>query len=178
MSELDEMFDGLDEATVESKRPKLEEGSFILEVQATKQGKGYKSGPNFVIECTIVECLTPAIALKFPAGREISCTINRLTDRNEDNRALALGNLKAFLAAAFSDLDLSRLNPSATAGKRYFDPESKQEWKKLGMLCIKRTDLLTGCKVRVQVDAMQTKGDFTFLKHSWRAVTVPETAAA
>ncbi len=167
MTELQEMFAGLDDADVEGRLPKLEDGQYICEISATKKVKGYNSGQSFVIEMKIVECLTPSIAAKYPPGREVSATINRLTDPKSENRGLALGNLKMFLAAAFS----------FKMGE-YFDPESAQKWEQLATMCVQQETLLAGCQIRVQVDTIDTKGGRKFAKHAYRALNAPTAVAA
>lgn len=174
MSNLAELFQGLDDADVEGKRPKLDEGQYIVQIDATKIVKGYDSGQSFVIETKIVECLTPAVAPKYPAGKEVSMTINRLTSPKQGERELALGNLKGFLAAAFSD-----------KFQQYIDPNSEQQWTKLAMMCAENEAMLAGCKVRVQVDWVETKRSKAsgnpkdrFARHMYRALNAPQTAAA
>ena len=155
-----ELFAGLNEASAEGRNPKLDKnGQYAFEILATKLTKGYNSGITFVIEFKLIESSDPQ---NFPVGRECSITINRLQDPKKENRDLALGNMKQFLAAAISDVDFG------DGQKTYYDPNSAQDWVGFGVLCAEESTYLAGARVRVQIDVGPTKGGNTFAKPTFR----------
>lgn len=167
-----ELLQGLNEASAEGRNPKLNKnGQYAFEVMQTKLIKGYNSGITFVIEFRLIESSNRE---DFPIGRECSITINRLQDPKAENRALALGNLKQFLAAAYSDKDWG----PEYGGRTFYSPDSQQDWVQLGVLCCDNPEQVQGCRVRVQIDETMTKGNNSFAKPTFRAFEQSASRAA
>lgn len=157
-----ELLQGLNEATAEGRNPKLNKtGQYAFEVCRTKLIKGYNTGVSYVIEFRLIETSNP---VEFPVGRECTITINRLKHEKKENRDLALGNLKQFLAAAYSDKDWG----PEYGGRTYYDPNSNQDWLELGVTTCESPESVAGCRVRVQIDETITKGGNEFAKATFR----------
>lgn len=161
---IQELFSGLADASVEGRRPKYElNGNYVSEVCALKLVEGFKTkGISYVIETVCLESDNPEIKV----GQPRSYTINRLDSRVDYEKASALGNVKGFLIAivhakfgdkaegliADMNTDGPQKNPDGTV------KTSEQKWTELGILSVEDDgSIFVGCKFRANVTRIHTK---------------------
>ncbi len=168
--ELLQLFAGLDTASVDGKLPKLDEGVYRLVVVENDAIDSHETqGKTYLISCEVVECYTPGIAAKYPKGKAISITVNRLQSGKEYERKMALGNVKGYLAAVCSH-----------KMGRYISPESNEDWIQMAALSCVKKDLFKGCEFLVQIDRIDTERskksgnpNDMFSKPTYRAINAP-----
>lgn len=153
--DLDEEFDGLDDATADERLPKLRAGRYSgLRIDKCLYKKGYK-GKSFIMEFTLMGWSTNQHA----EGDQVSTTINGFD--KSDRRDLAMGNLKGFLAAALGA-----------------DPRKKADWDVIAKKAVVN-NALAGKLVDCTCEDTETRAghDYlrvTFAKHNPDAVEPPK----
>jgi hypothetical protein len=146
----DALFNGLNEAHVTERLPKITDGDFTFQVLELKNVDGHH-GFSLVIELRVLESDNP----DFPAGSMGSISINGLRSDNKTKRSAALGNVKGFLGAAL-----------------HIDPESPQQWMGIAKMMIER-ELLQGAVLCTLAATVQTKPDqtgksYNYIRHTYR----------
>lgn len=144
-------FSGIGEASAEQRRPKLDRnGTYAFKVNAIKYAKSFETGKySYVIELTVLESSNPEIGV----DEDRSITINRLDSDKKHERVAALGNLKGFLAAVFSDCFGKQIDPKLDHPGDG-DPKG---WEKLAEDSMLDDGAgLEGAKVRVKIFRIET----------------------
>lgn len=143
--------DQVNAASAEGRRSKLDkDGFYAVKIDKITTAKSFENGgaKSYVVEMTVLESDNPLIKV----GQERSITINRLWSEVDYEVDLALGNLKAFLAAALCDEE-----------NRYVDPEGVLDGDEDGW--VKMIDMsfqgdgaaFVNLKLRVRIERIDTK---------------------
>ena len=147
-------FKGLGKATISGRRNKLDQnGDYAIHLDAIKEATSIElSGKKtYVIEFTVLESDNP----KIRAGEERSVTINRLDSDLDYEVAMALGNLKNFLAAAITDLEQTYVDPEVEVPPG----ETEDFWERMANLSLDDDGAsFRGAKLRCKVARIDTKG--------------------
>lgn len=143
--------DQVNAATAEGRRSKLDkDGSYAVKIDKITTAKSFENGgaESYVIELEVLESDNPQVKV----GQERSITINRLDSKVDYELALALGNLKSFLAAALADEE-----------KRYVDCEGELDgeangWVDMIEMSFKADGAaFVGLKLRINIERIHTK---------------------
>ncbi len=151
--DLDDVLDGMDEAEVTGRLPKLRDGDYTqLRVDAFEMIDGH-FGQGFAIEFTLEGTHSKD---EHRAGQRLSTTIMGLDKRNR--KALALGNVKGFVAAAFG---LENDDPSLT---------------KLTKQSLQDNAKIAGKFVNAVCEKIETKAGFDFVRVTYAPCSGKSTA--
>lgn len=153
--DLDDVLDGMEEAEVSGRLPKLRDGDYTrLKVDAFTLVDGH-FGQGFAIEFTLEGSHSKD---EHQAGQRLSTTIMGLDKRNR--RKMAQGNVKGFLAAAFG---LANDDETLTA---------------LCKKCLQDNSKIAGKYVNATCEKTETKGGFDFLRVTYAPATASKKSAA
>jgi hypothetical protein len=143
--------DQVNAASAEGRRSKLDkDGSYVVKIDRITTAKSFENAgaESYVIELEVLESDNPQVKV----GQERSITINRLDSKVDYELALALGNLKSFLASALADEE-----------NRYIDVEGQLDgdpdgWVKMIDMSFQSDGAaFVGLKLRINVERIHTK---------------------
>lgn len=133
------MFSGIEEARISEGGVYFKPGVFRVEVEAVKGLKDRKGVGTFVVEGTLLESSEPSL----PVGTAVSWVVKL-------DKEPALGNIKAFIAAAMGE-------------------DAKNVTAESVDLVISAGNPLKGTKLRASAQNIKTKAGNDFTKITWKA---------